>query len=149
METRIKNQIKLSILSINENVGFARAAAAAFAAQNELTLSDIDEIKVAVSEAVSNAVIHGYGGEDNPENNYIELTMILYSDKIEFTIIDYGRGIANIEEARQPSFSSDPERMGLGFVFMESFMDELEVKSELKQGTTVRMARSLAPVTEH
>ncbi|HWR45237.1 anti-sigma F factor [Sporomusa sp.] len=148
MEAKIKNQIKLSILSLNENVGFARAAAAAFAAQIDLTLTDIDEIKVAVSEAVSNAVIHGYG-EDNQEHNYIELTMILYLDKIEFTVIDYGRGIANIEEARQPSFSSDPERMGLGFVFMESFMDELEVKSELKQGTTVRMAKTLAPVTEH
>ena len=148
MDAKIKNQINLSILSINENVGFARAAAAAFAAQVELTLTDIDEIKVAVSEAVSNAVIHGYGA-DSQEHRYVELSMILYTDKLEFTVIDYGRGIANIEEARQPSYSSDPERMGLGFVFMESFMDELEVKSELKQGTTVRMAKMLAPVTEH
>ena len=148
MDAKIKNQINLSILSINENVGFARAAAAAFAAQVELTLTDIDEIKVAVSEAVSNAVIHGYGA-DTQERRYVELTMILYTDKLEFTVVDYGQGIANIEEARQPSYSSDPERMGLGFVFMESFMDELEVKSELKQGTTVRMAKMLAPVTEH
>lgn len=148
MDAKIKNQIKLSLLSSNENVGFARAAAAAFAAQLELTLTEIDEIKVAVSEAVSNAVIHGYGA-DTQEPRYVELTMILYADKLEFTVIDYGRGIANIEEARQPSYSSDPERMGLGFVFMESFMDELEVKSELNQGTTVRMAKMLVPVTEH
>lgn len=148
MGTRIKNQIKFTILSLNENVSFARAAAAAFAAQIDLTLTEIDEIKVAVSEAVSNAVIHGYG-EDNQQENYVDLIMILYLDKLEFTVIDRGRGIANIEEARQPSFSSDPERMGLGFVFMESFMDELEVKSEIKQGTTVRMAKMLAPVTEH
>ncbi len=148
MEMQIKNQIKFSILSVNENVSFARAAAAAFAAQVDLTLTEIDEIKVAVSEAVSNAVIHGYG-DDNPKQNYIELTMNLFPDKLEFTVIDYGRGIANIEEARQPSFSSDPERMGLGFVFMDSFMDELEVTSKLGQGTTVRMAKIFVPRTEH
>lgn len=148
MGTRIKNQIRFTLLSLNENVGFARAAAAAFAAQIDLTLTEIDEIKVAVSEAVSNAVIHGYGESDQQEN-YIDLIMILYVDKLEFTVIDRGKGIANIEEARQPSFSSDPERMGLGFVFMDSFMDELEVKSEIRQGTTVRMAKMLAPITEH
>ncbi|WP_425061133.1 Anti-sigma F factor [Sporomusa carbonis] len=144
----LKNQIKLSILSLSENVGFARIAAAAFAAQVDLTLTEIDEIKVAVSEAVSNAVIHGYG-ENNKEANYIDLLMNLYQNKLEFIVIDYGRGIADIEEARQPSFSTDPERMGLGFVFMESFMDELEVKSKLGQGTTVIMAKTLAPTTEH
>jgi stage II sporulation protein AB (anti-sigma F factor) len=148
MEIQIKNQIKLSILSINENVSFARAASAAFSAQVDLTLTDIDEIKVAVSEAVSNAVIHGYGGFPQNEN-YIELVMNLYQDKLEFIITDYGRGIANIEEARQSSFSSDPERMGLGFVFMDSFMDELEVISELGQGTTVRMVKMLVPNVEH
>jgi len=148
MDAQIKNQIKLSFLSVNENVGFARAAAAAFAAQVDLTLTEIDEIKVAVSEAVSNAVIHGYG-LDKQKQNYIEVIMNLYQGKLEFIIIDYGKGIANIEEARQPSFSSDPERMGLGFVFMESFMDEIEVKSELQQGTTVRMAKHFVPITEH
>lgn len=148
MGMQIKNQIKLSILSVTENVGFARSAAAAFAAQVDLTLTEIDEIKVAVSEAVSNSVVHGYG-EDNHNQNYIDLIMNLFQDKLEFTVIDYGRGIANIEEARQPSFSSDPERMGLGFVFMDSFMDELDVTSRLGQGTTVRMAKMLVPCTEH
>lgn len=147
METQIKNQIKLSMLSADENVGFARAAAAAFAAQLDLTLTVIDEIKVAVSEAVSNSVIHGYG--DSNQQNYIELIMNLYHDRLEFTVIDYGRGIADINEARQPSFSSDPERMGLGFVFMDSFMDDLEIISELGRGTTVRMTKMLVPSTEH
>ena len=87
--------------------------------------------------------------ENNKEANYIDLLMNLYQNKLEFIVIDYGRGIADIEEARQPSFSTDPERMGLGFVFMESFMDELEVKSKLGQGTTVIMAKTLAPTTEH
>ncbi|SDD37101.1 anti-sigma F factor [Sporomusa acidovorans] len=148
MGTHIKNQVKLSLLSINENVSFARAAAAAFSAQVDLTITDIDEIKVAVSEAVSNAVIHGYGG-NNHKQNFIELVMNLYRDKLEFFIIDFGKGIANIEEARQPSFSSDPERMGLGFVFMDSFMDELEIISKLGQGTTVKMVKLLVPSTEH
>ena len=148
MGTQIKNQIKLSMLSVDENVGFARTAAAAFAAQLDLTLTEIYEIKVAVSEAVSNSVIHGYG-DCNDKQNYIELIMNLFQDKLEFTVIDYGRGIADIKEARQPSFSSDPERMGLGFVFMDSFMDELEVISELGQGTTVRMVKMLVPCVEH
>ena len=148
MGTQIKNQIKLSMVSVDENVGFARAAAAAFAAQLDLTLTEIDEIKVAVSEAVSNSVIHGYG-DCNDKQNYIELIMNLFQNKLEFTVIDYGRGIADIKEARQPSFSSDPERMGLGFVFMDSFMDELEVISELGQGTTVRMVKMLVPCVEH
>ncbi|HML31600.1 MULTISPECIES: anti-sigma F factor [Sporomusa] len=148
MGTQIKNQIKFSMLSVDENVGFARTAAAAFAAQLDLTLTEIDEIKVAVSEAVSNSVIHGYG-DCNDKQNYIELIMNLFQDKLEFTVIDYGRGIADIKEARQPSFSSDPERMGLGFVFMDSFMDELEVISELGQGTTVRMVKMLVPCVEH
>jgi len=148
MEIPIKNQIKLSLLSINENVSFARAASAAFSAQVDLTLTEIDEIKVAVSEAISNAVIHGYG-EFIDKDNYIELVMNLFQDKLEFIITDYGRGITNVEEAMQPSFSSDPERMGLGFVFMDSFMDELEVISEPMQGTTVRMVKMIVPSVEH
>lgn len=133
----VKNQFKMSFQSLSENVGIARVTAAAFAAQVELTLSEIEEIKVAVSEAVSNAVIHGY------ENDLgiIELNMILFENKIEYSIVDYGKGIQDIELARQPSYSSDPERMGLGFVFMESFMDELKIQSELNVGTTITMAK--------
>ncbi|MEG6585661.1 anti-sigma F factor [Dendrosporobacter sp. 1207_IL3150] len=141
----IKNHVKMSIQSLSENVGIARVTAAAFAAQLDLTLNEIEEIKVAVSEAISNSVIHGYGNQDG----VIEFIMNLYDDKIEYIISDYGRGIDDITLARQPSYSSDPERMGLGFVFMESFMDELDIRSEPNKGTTVKMAKKIQSNTAH
>ncbi len=141
----IKNQVKIYLQSLSENVAIARVTAAAFAAQIDFTINEIEEIKVAVSEAISNAVIHGY---DDP-NGQIELIMNLYEGKLEYIITDYGKGIADITLARQPSYSSDPERMGLGFVFMESFMDELEVTSRVNQGTTVRMAKKILVSTAH
>ncbi len=141
----IKNQINLIMQSLSENVGIARVTAAAFAAQADLTLSEIEEIRVAVSEAISNAVIHGYG----EQNGTIEFSMTLYDDKLEYKIVDYGKGIADINLARQPSYSSDPERMGLGFVFMESFMDELDIQSALQQGTTVKMVKKFQSARAH
>ena len=135
----IKNQIKMSMYSSSENVSIARLAAATFSAQAELTLGDIEEIKVAISEAVSNAIIHGY----TEEKGIVEFYMNLYDDKIEYIVEDFGRGIADITAAREPSYSSDPERMGLGFVFMESFMDELYVESELGKGTCVKMIKKI------
>lgn len=141
----IKNRIKMAFPSNSENVGIARVTAAAFAAQVDMTLNDIEEIKVAVSEAISNAVIHGY----SEAAGEIEFEMMLSQDRLEFVIVDYGKGIADIALARQPSYSSDPERMGLGFVFMESFMDELSVESEVNKGTTVRMAKNIAADQAH
>lgn len=141
----IKNQIIMSIQSLSENVGIARVSTAAFAALVDFTLNEIEEIKVAVSEAVSNAVIHGYEYQDGT----IEIKMTLYEDKIEYIIIDHGKGIADIALARQPSYSSDPERMGLGFAFMESFMDELHIESEVNKGTQVRMVKKTLLKTEH
>lgn len=134
---KIKNQVKISMQSLSENIGIARMAAATFSAQAELTLGDIEEIKVAISEAVSNAVIHGYEGE----SGIVEFSMLLYEDRIEYIVEDFGKGIEDITAAREPSYSSDPERMGLGFVFMESFMSELEVDSSLGEGTKVKMIR--------
>jgi len=133
-----RNRVKMIFPSNSENVGLARITAAAFAAQVDLTLNDIEEIKVAVSEAISNSVIHGYGEQMGD----IEFEMVLTEDCLEFIVIDYGRGIADIDLARQPSYSSDPERMGLGFVFMESFMDKLLVESEIGKGTTVKMTKN-------
>ncbi|SFL80979.1 anti-sigma F factor [Pelosinus propionicus] len=141
----IKNQITMSIRSLSENVGIARVSTAAFAAQVDFTLNEIEEIKVAVSEAVSNAVIHGYEYQDGE----IQIKMTLYEDKLEYVIIDHGKGIADIALARQPSYSSDPERMGLGFAFMESFMDELYIESEVNKGTLVRMVKKTLLKTEH
>lgn len=142
----IKNQVKISMQSLPENVGLARVTAAAFAAQLDLTLEDIEEIKVAVSEAISNSVIHAYG---NRGDGMIDFVMNLYEEKIEYIISDCGTGIADIHLARQPSYSSDPERMGLGFVFMESFMDELDIISEPGRGTTVKMAKKYQPSAAH
>lgn len=136
----IKNEMKLEFMAISDNVGIARVVAAAFAAQLDFTLSTLEEIKVAISEAVSNAVIHGY---KNTGEGTVSITLRLYTAAIEIIIIDEGCGIADIEQARKPAFSSDPERMGLGFVFMESFMDQLEVWSQLNKGTKVRMLKSL------
>ena len=133
----MKNQLKMSFDSLSENVGIARITAAAFSSQVDFTLSDIEEIKVAISEAVSNAVIHGYA----QTSGTIEMVMSLYENYIEYVVTDQGQGIADINLARQPAYSSMPERMGLGFVFMESFMDELEVKSAVGSGTTVRMIK--------
>lgn len=133
----IKNQITIYLQSLSENVAIARVTAAAFAAQIDFTLNEIEEIKVAVSEAISNVVIHGY----EEGKGQIEFIMNLYPEKVEYIIKDDGKGIEDIALARQPSYSSDPERMGLGFVFMESFMDELEISSEVNKGTQVRMAK--------
>lgn len=141
----VKNQMKMTFNSLGENVGIARVAAAAFAAQLDFTISEIEEIKVAVSEAVSNAVIHGYA----ENSGKIELIMNLYEEKIEYIVVDKGRGIPDIELAKQPSYSTDPERMGLGLVFMESFMDELKIKSEVNQGTVVTMTKKLQLNASH
>lgn len=141
----MKNHVKISFPSLGENVGIARITAASFAAQLDLTLSEIEDIKVAISEAVSNAVIHGYAGT----SGQVDVTMNLYEDKLEFIVVDYGHGIADIEQARQPAYSSDPERMGLGFVFMESFMDQLEIESAVGQGTKVRLVKNFVSNSSH
>lgn len=141
----IKNQITIYLQSLSENVAIARVTAAAFAAQIDFTLNEIEEIKVAISEAVSNVVIHGY----EEKSGQIEIIMNLYEDKLEYIVSDEGRGIADVALARQPSYSSDPERMGLGFVFMESFMDELDVISTINKGTKVRMAKKILSSAAH
>lgn len=141
----MKNHLKMSFPSLGENVGIARITAASFAAQVDLTLNEIEDIKVAISEAVSNAVIHGYA----QTSGQVEVTMNLYEDKLEFIIVDHGHGIADIDQARQPAYSSDPERMGLGFVFMESFMDQLEIESAVGQGTKVRLVKNFVANSSH
>ncbi len=128
----------MRFLSLADNVGLARIAAAALAGQANFSIHDIEEIKVAVSEAVSNAVIHGY---ENRPDGWVELTMELDESGMTILVEDWGVGIADVKKAREPAYSKDPDRMGLGFVFMESFMHGLEVESTLGQGTQVRMRR--------
>ena len=137
-KTLSPNGMTLAIPSLPENVGLARVAVAAFAAQVDMTVNDLEEIKVAVSEAVSNAIIHGYG--NNPDG-LVTIRCQREDGQLEISVSDTGIGIADITQAMQPAFSTDPERMGLGFAFMQSFMDDLRVISEPGQGTQVIMRK--------
>ncbi len=124
-----------------ENIGLARVAVASFAAHTDLTLNELEEIKVAVSEAVTNAIVHAYRGM---APGMVRVCAERQGSHLVLKVEDHGRGIEDIEMAQQPAFSTDPERMGLGFVFMKSFMDEVVVESEVGRGTRVIMSRRLA-----
>lgn len=129
------NEMRLELSSRPENVGVARVAVAAFAGQLPFTMAEIEEIKVAVSEAVSNSVIHAYNGQQG----IIRVTGRAEDEGFTLAVEDWGCGIPDVDRAREPSFSTEPERMGLGFVLMETFMDRMEVESTVGQGTTVRL----------
>lgn len=135
----IKNEMKLEFLGISENEAFARVVVAAFAAQLDPTLDEINDVKMAVSEAVTNSIIHGYEGTIGK----ISIVANLSDNEIEIEIIDNGRGIENVELARQPMYTtgSEEERSGMGFTVMETFMDSIEVFSEVGKGTVVKMRK--------
>lgn len=133
----MQNRMLLELESRPENVGVARLAVGAFAGTLNFTLAELDEIKVAVSEAVTNCIVHGYG----QGSGTVRVEGRISDDELYLSISDQGCGIADIDAARMATFSSDPERMGLGFVFMESFMDNLEVRSTIGEGTTVQMSK--------
>ena len=131
------NYLKIEFPSLPQNVGLARTMAAVFASQLEFTLAELEEIRVAISEAVSNCVIHAY-----PQKiGQILLELGIEQGLITMKVRDFGKGIADIEQAKQATYSTEPERMGLGLVFMESFMDELVIDSELQAGTTITMKK--------
>lgn len=134
----MRNQARLEFKSLPANVAFARVSVAAFASQLDFTINDLEEIKVAVSEAVANAVVHGY---ENRPDGVVTVVMTITDDTLELKVEDRGKGIANVKKALEPSYSTDPERMGLGFVFMQSFMDYLHVESSVGKGTTVTMCK--------
>ncbi|MGI6487986.1 MAG: anti-sigma F factor [Syntrophomonadaceae bacterium] len=138
---RLKNHVRLEFFSRPENVSLARTCAAACAAQVDCTLDEMEEIKLVVSEAVSNCIIHGY---DNRADEKIVMELNLYeNENLEIIIYDYGRGIDDIDQALQPAYSSVPGHMGMGFVFMKSFMDYMNVESSPGDGTTVKLTRNL------
>lgn len=132
------NKVKMEMSSMSENIAFARVAVAAFAAQLEFTLAEIEEIKVAVSEAVSNCIIHGY--ENRPAEQVI-VDMAIEDGQLKIDIEDFGIGIEDIEAAMQPSFSTGEDRMGLGLVFINSFMNEMELISTPGKGTLIKMVK--------
>lgn len=133
----VDNYIKYEFPSLPQNVGLARTMTAAFAAQLEFNLAEIEEIRVAISEAVSNCVIHGYPSKIG----IIQLELAVIDDALVITVKDFGKGIVDIAQAKQATFSTDPERMGLGLVFMESFTDRMEIISKPSEGTTVIMKK--------
>lgn len=142
----IVNKMNVEFLSVAENVGLSRVVVAAFASQLDFTLEDLDDIKVAVSEAVSNCIIHGYL---NKPDLMVSIKGIIYDNKtLEIEIKDNGTGIEDIEKAMQPAYSTSTDRMGLGFSFMQSLMDLVEVDSLPGQGTTVKLVKRLNNLEE-
>ncbi|UWG98768.1 anti-sigma F factor [Dehalobacter sp. DCM] len=134
------NKLILTFTSLPENVTVARMLTSTLGTQLDLPLNELEELKVAVSEAVSNAIIHGYR---NRPDQFVTLELEADSAKIVIIVTDNGCGIPDIQQAMQASYTTDPERMGLGFVFMQSFMDELKVDSEIDKGTRVYMVKYL------
>ena len=139
---KAENYIKFEFPSRSVNEGFARAAAAAFAAQLDPTMDELGDIKTAVSEAVTNCIVHAY------PDSLGKVTMrlrILGGDTLEIYVKDSGRGIEDVARAREPLFTTGgEERSGMGFTIMESFMDKLTVRSKPGKGTTVTMRRTIA-----
>ena len=139
---KIENQVTLDFPSRSANEAFARTAAACFAAQLDPTLEEINDIKTAVSEAVTNAIVHAY-----PDTlGRVSVKLRIREDRIlEIVVKDWGVGIADVDQARTPLFTTgSEERSGMGFTIMESFMDTVRVRSTPGKGTAVTMARRIS-----
>lgn len=155
----MNNEMFLEFDAVSSNEGFARVAVAAFISPLNPTLEEISDVKTAVSEAVTNAIIHGYenlsgyGKPDSPNipngeihgSGKVMLRCLISGDILHIEVQDRGRGIDNIEQAMEPLFTTKPEleRSGMGFAFMEAFMDDLEVESAPGEGTRVIMKKKI------
>ncbi len=137
----MENYMKLSFPSKSQNEAFARATVGAFAAQLDPTCEELADVKTAVSEAVTNAIVHGYVDKLGE----VEITCKIIRDELIVIVADQGRGIEDISLAMQPLYSGSPdeERSGMGFTVMESFMDTLDVDSQINSGTTVTMTKRI------
>ena len=142
METN-REHMRLEMESLSRNEEFARVVTAVFMSRLDPTLEEVDDVKTAVSEAVTNAVIHGYRGDRG--TIYLDLTADLEERVLTVAVEDRGVGIADVKQAMEPMFTTDPEgeRSGMGFSFMEAFMDQVEVESEPNHGTLVTMKKSI------
>ena len=140
-EKNVENKMELRFPAISANEGFARICAAAFASQLDPTLEEIADIKTAISEAVTNAIVHAY----EKKGGQVILRGKLDEKGVHFEIEDAGRGIPNLEEAMQPFYTtcSGEERSGMGFTVMQTFMDELHVFSEPRKGTRVCLYKKI------
>lgn len=139
MKSLYENEMKLEFLSKSNNEAFARITVAAFSSQLDPTIEQLADIKTAVSEAVTNSIIHAY--EDR--EGVIKIACKLFADSILIEISDTGKGIENIDMAKEPLYTSKPnlERSGMGFTIMESFMDELNIESVVGLGTKITMRK--------
>lgn len=135
------NEMKLEFVSKTCNEAFARVTIAAFASQLDPTIDELSDIKTAVSEAVTNSIIHGY----DEEEGVVTVNARIFANSIEIEVIDRGKGMENVEMAMKPLYTSKPnfERSGMGFTIMESFMDEVKVESALALGTKVTMKKKI------
>ncbi|OPJ56720.1 anti-sigma F factor [Alkalithermobacter paradoxus] len=138
----MKNFVQMQFSAKSENESFARVVVASFASQLNPTIDEIADIKTAVSEAVTNSIIHGY---DENEEKMVYLSCEIDGDTIQICIEDEGNGIEDIEIARQPLYTSKPEleRSGMGFTVMETFMDEVYVSSKQGEGTKITMKKTI------
>lgn len=141
MKNVYDNEMKLEFTSKSSNEAFARIAVAAFVAQLDPTIEELADIKTAVSEAVTNCIIHGY----EEQEGIITVKCKLFANSIEIEILDKGKGIEDINKAKEPLYTSKPdlERSGMGFTIMESFMDEVVVNSTKNKGTEVKLYKKL------
>lgn len=141
MKNIYDNEMKIEFLSKSSNEAFARISVAAFVAQLDPTLEEIADIKTSVSEAVTNSIIHGY----EEQLGIVKLTCKIRDNEIIIEISDSGKGIENIEIAKQPLYTTKAnlERAGMGFTIMESFMDDVEVESALGIGTKITMRKKI------
>ncbi len=139
-----KNEMKMEFDSKSNNEAFARISVAAFASQLDPTIEEIADIKTSVSEAVTNSIIHAYPNR----TGLVKIRAILYEDEVEIEVSDNGEGIENIDEAKEPLFTTkcNLERSGMGFTIMENFMDNLKVESIVGLGTKVTMTKKIKKV---
>lgn len=137
----MENEMELKFKAISENERFARMCAAAFAAQLDPTLEQIADIKTSVSEAVTNAIVHGYEGKPGE----VTLRGEICGGWVNLEVTDHGKGIEDIEQARQPFYTTDHsgDRSGMGFTVMSAFMDEIQVRSEKGKGTSVLLRKQI------
>lgn len=140
------NKMSVEFVSKSQNEGFARVAVAAFVSQLDPTIDEITDVKTAVSEAVTNSIIHGY---ENKEDGIIRIEAEINNYEVTIAIIDKGNGIENINQAMEPLYTSRPdlERSGMGFTVMETFMDDLKVESEKGIGTRVVIKKKFNAVS--
>lgn len=151
----MKNEMEILFDAVSDNEGFARVAVAAFIAHLNPTVEEMADVKTAVSEAVTNSIIHGYGnlrgyrkeerGTEEIHKGKVKVRCVLDRDILHIEVEDSGMGIEDVKKAMEPLFTTKPEleRSGMGFAFMEAFMDDLEVESAPGKGTVVRMVKKI------